>query len=448
MGLTQVVVPMIKSYDFGIGVDYSTGSPMNRAVQGEITGVKNAGGSTASWSITRITTTEELESALGISAEASYGVPAFQGASARFDFAKRSKVQSSSLFLMLSAFVKLEYLSIDEPELTDAAKQLISEPKAFNGRYGNMFVRGVDRGGLFFAVMRIDALSKQDAMSIAASLGGSYSAFSAEGKMKLDELHQKYASELHVETYHEGGPVDLDISSPNSTSDLYDMLRKWLTSFRDDPTANSVPYSATLAPMTIAKAPPAPNEADIQHASDVLAICAKTRSRILDSWNLVNFITENAYRCEFTDGLSAADFIKASNGYESDLDVVAGCASQAMRQVTKAVMPADFAKQQGKSFPLGSIPSPIPTMKSGMAMPLAAPNFVGMTVAAATELAERFGVTLGYSDKIMSLSAITLMDGYTLQFPDSKITVTSQSPQAGDKLPSDNTVAVDGEGIN
>jgi hypothetical protein len=222
------------------------------------------------------------------------------------------------------------------------------------------------------------------------------------------------------------------------------MLLKWLTSFRDDSERNALPYSATLAPMTIAKAPPPPNEAEISHAQDVLVLCAKMRSRILDNFNLVNFVTDNAWRCEFTDPVTAADFIKASNGYQSDLDVVADCAALAMRDVSGAKTTADYARERGIVFPQGFVPSPMPVFKSGQAIPLAAPNFVGMAVDAAAALAERFGVTLAYSENILRLSNITGADGVTRVYTDDVIKITSQAPQAGDKLPSDNTIAVEG----
>ena len=80
---------------------------------------------------------------------------------------------------------------------------------------------------------------------------------------------------------------------------LYVMLQEWLKSFQDNPAANAKPYSVTLAPIAIANGPIPPNAADIQHAQDILVICAKERSKILDGLNLMEFISQNPSRYEF-----------------------------------------------------------------------------------------------------------------------------------------------------
>ncbi len=69
-----------------------------------------------------------------------------------------------------------------------------------------------------------------------------------------------------------------------------------LKSFQDNPAANAKPYSVTLAPIAIANGPIPPNAADIQHAQEILMICAKERSKILDGLNLMEFISQNPYR--------------------------------------------------------------------------------------------------------------------------------------------------------
>ena len=103
---TQVEIPYQKNYDFGIGVDLATGSPMGKVVNGEITAVDGSAGATTSFEISRIQSTEDLERTLGISVEASGGCGCFS-ASGRFDFAKRSKIQTSSLFMAINAKVSL-----------------------------------------------------------------------------------------------------------------------------------------------------------------------------------------------------------------------------------------------------------------------------------------------------------------------------------------------------
>lgn len=371
MAQTQVTVPYVENYDYGIGVDLATGSPMGKVVDGPISGVTDAHGATTSYDISRIHTTSELETALGINVEASMGIGCFS-ASARMDFVKRSKIQSSSLFMAITAHVALESLSIDEPALSPAAAQIVDRSDVFTSRFGNMFVRGMGRGGLFIGVIRINTVNSEDSQSISAELEGSYGSFSGDAKTKFEEIQKKYRSELRITVYHEGGPVDLSMNDINDANQLYVMLQKWLTSFQENPSANARPYYATLAPITIANGPLPANAAEIQHAQDVLILCAKQRSRILDQLNLMEFIAQNSSRYDFTAPTTSADIVKAVVGYQTDLDLVAATASHAINNVRDAMTPAEFASKKGKAYPLGIPPNPMPTVELGLLDVLAA----------------------------------------------------------------------------
>lgn len=363
----QVEVPYKKNYDIGIGVDLMTGSPMGKVVEGEVSGVTAAGGAVTSFDILRLNTTEDLERALGLSVEASGGCGCFS-ASGRMDYVKKSKVQTSSLFMAITAYITLENLSIDDPSMTPQAVDVSGRADAFDTRYGNMFVRGIGRGGLFVAVLQINTQSSEESESISAQLGGSYGLFSAKAKSTFEEIQKKYQSELKISVYHEGGPIDLSMDKDkiDDANELYMMLQNWLRAFQNDPSSNAVPYSATLASIAIANGPLPPNAADTQHAQDILVLCAKQRSQIMDGMNLMDFILQNPSRYDFIAPTTQDDVVKAFAGYQSDLDVVAAAASHAIDHVAEALTPAEFALKIGKVYPLGVRPSPMPTMQKGL----------------------------------------------------------------------------------
>ena len=162
MPLATITVPYREGYDYGIGADLASGSPMGKVVAGAVSGVENAIGATVGFEISRIHSTSDLEKKLGIDVEASYGCGAFGGVSARFNYATSSKIQSSSLFMAITASITLAFQSIDDPTLTPMAGEIINRTDVFSTRYGNMFVRGVGRGGLFVAVIQIDTSSSED----------------------------------------------------------------------------------------------------------------------------------------------------------------------------------------------------------------------------------------------------------------------------------------------
>ncbi|MFG2859518.1 hypothetical protein [Streptomyces sioyaensis] len=360
----QISVPMVKGYDFGVGADLTSGSPMARVVEGERSGVDGAHGTTVSFELRRTQTTAELEEALGINVEASLGCAAFgSGMSARFSFAKSSKIQSSSLFMALVARVGLEFLSIDEPALTSDAVTLVDNQSQFAQRFGNMFVRGVTRGGLFLGVLRIETSGSEEAQDISAALQGTYGMFSAEAEANISKVQKDHRSEISYLMYHEGGPTDLPVGDPNDPLQLLRNANLFLESFQARPEEVSVAYEATLAPITIARGPFPPNAADIEHAQDVIQFCARRRSAMLDQLNLLQHITDQPSRFVFSDEGQNEAIVAAASATASDLDLIAACASRAMNNPAKAKMPVDFAAEQGAEFPKAILP-PLPSPAS------------------------------------------------------------------------------------
>lgn len=362
MALIQVQVPYMDNYDHGIGVDFPSGSPMGKVVNGDISGVTHAGGATTNIEIARIHTTSELTTKLGIDAETTGGCGLFR-ASARFNYVKEAKIQSNSLFMAVTATVTLPIESIDDPTLTDNAAKIVNQPDQFSSRFGNMFVRGIQRGGFFIGVIQINASNSDTSERIAGQLRGSYNLFSAEIKTKFEKLMRDSQSEIRISLYHEGGPINLVPNDLQDPMELYKILGQWLQSFQDNPEKNAVPYSVTLAPIAIANGPIPLNLADIQHAKDILSICANQRNSILDGLNLMNYISQNSSRYDFIAPTTPNDIVKASNGYQADLDIVAAAASLAINDVTQAITPAAYALKIGHSYPQGLPPVPMPTLK-------------------------------------------------------------------------------------
>jgi hypothetical protein len=365
MALSQVVVPFDRSLDFGVGLNSTNASPMGKVVQGEVTGVSNAEGATVAFDVSRIMSTRDLEEKLNVSAKASYSAGPFANVSGRLAFAQSSRIHTNSLFFAITSTILLGQTSIDDPLLTPAAAALVDNPQMFNTRFGDMFVRGIDRGGIFVAVMKLDASSDEEAESISSELSGTYGLFSAEAKSNFERVEKRTNSEVSIRVYHEGGPIGLVMKSLDDPLLFYGMFQDWLKSFVDDPDRMAVPYAATLAPVAIANGPLPPNAADAEHASDVLLRCAKERSACFDGLNLMDAILQTPARYTFVAPASVADVRAAASGYQEDLQVIAGAASAAMNHPASAKMPAAFAQAIGQAYPQGLKPNPMPTLNLG-----------------------------------------------------------------------------------
>lgn len=397
MAVRTVYVPWNRGYDLGVGADLASGSPMNLAVVGDATPVDRAEGSLVDFRVQRIRQTAELETALGIDADANYGCAAFgAGASARFSFAKNVKVQSSSLSMAVTALVELEYLSIDEPRLKDKAAEIINLPPEFEARYGNMFVRGLGRGGIFVGVLQMDTQSEEESTKIAGELQGTYGLFSADLSAKFQEVQNKYSSEISTTMFHEGGPVELQITNPGDPGQLLTNANQFLQSFHDNPDGVSRPYLVALAPLTIAEGPLPPNVVDVQNAQDVIVHCAKRRSALLDQLNLLEYIVDNSGRFDFEQGASLESVRQGVVGVEADLDLIASCASAAMNNVQAAALPAPFAQSRGVIYPQAAMPNPMPPPKD-VAETVTVPDFRSCTTwAQCVELARASKLAIAY----------------------------------------------------
>jgi hypothetical protein len=337
---------------------------MNSSVRAEATPVDQAGGSSVDIQIQRINSTQDLERALGVDAEASYGCASFgPSMSARFSFSEQSKVQASSLFMTVTIRVQLEFLSIDSPHLTDEAAKASANPQVFEARYGNMFVRGIGRGGLFVGVLRVDTGSTEESMKISAELSGSYGLFDMEAKSKFSELQKTYKNEVFIRQYQEGGPKNLTITDPSDPYRLIENAKAFLESFNVDKeavAAVAVPFFVTLAPTTIAEGPIPPDSAEIQKAQDVLVACARKRSALLDDLNLLEYVAENHNKFTFTDTVPLPVIQEAITKHQDDLMLIADCASSAIRNRATATYPEQFAKDKGAVYPTSSMPAPMP----------------------------------------------------------------------------------------
>lgn len=450
---TQVTVPIRDGYDFGVGVDLLSGAVMNQPVNAgaAVTGVEHVGGITVDFIVQRIQSTSDLEQALGIDAEASYGSPSFgAGVSARFNFAKSAKIQSSSLFMTVTATVKLPVLSINAPSLTLEAGKVVDRPDIFAQRFGNAFVRTMERGAIFIGVLRVDTSNSEESESIDSELKGSYGLFSGDAQERFSEVEKHFRSDVFVQMYHEGGPPGLKITDPTDPRELLRNANLFVESFTTNADASSVAYNVTLAPITIATGPLPPNQADLGLAQDVMRFCASRRSVLLDQLNLLQLIVDRPSRFDFSNGANLKEIATAAANTQSDLDLIAHCASAAIDSPSKAKFPKDFAAANGVTFPSAIMPEILPVGKPRSPGETTIPNFVGLTVTAASALASQKGVPIEFRHAESpddpfgeDLELLQLGNGDT-DHPHSndQIVINFQLPPAGSDLKPGDTVGL------
>jgi len=373
MPLSEIRVPHLDTYAFGVGVDRLSGTTMNLAVKPTQSGPQDALGDRQSFEVSRVSSTHDMQRSLGIDADASYGCACFgAGVSARFSFSEQSEVHSSSLFLTITCTASCADLSIAHCELTEEAKAVTDRTDVFTGRYGDMFARACKRGGLFVGLMRVETFDEGQANSIETELRGSYGAFTADVSANFSKVTQDHRASVYCTVYAEGGPA-VQLSDPTNPAELLALANTWLKAMHDDPVRNSVPYQWTLSPISIAEGPLPLNAAEYQRAQDVLMLCSKDRSALLDQLNQMNWWLRHQDKYDFSQGDSPASLLETVKKTQKDLDTVASCASLAMTSPREARMPTDYAEQKGGQYPL-SAPPRAPRPQPGTAQPPAGPS--------------------------------------------------------------------------
>lgn len=446
MSLPDLIVPHWTGLDYGVGVDAVSQATKGRVVVPEAQSVHGAGGAASQkFDVSRITSTRELETKLSINVNASGGSP-FAGASARFGFSEDSKVQTSSLFMAITCTIKLAGMSIEAPTLTPEATAVLDRQDVFTERYGNMFAHSCDRGGLFVGLLRIETKSEEQSQQISADLKGSYGLFSAEVSTNFSSVEKKYDASVYCSMYSEGGPA-FDTHHPDDPVALLDYANAWFKAMHDDPEHNAVPYTWTLAPVTIAAGPLPPNEIDAAHAQDVLHFCARERLILLDQLHLFTYTSENPQRFDWANSVSKDVVAAAGRSAQSDLDVLASCASAAMNHPASAQLPSDYAAAHGTTYPQLAVPDPMPLLTAGAPTP--APLTIDPTriVTVPSWWTNTRFVDEGYTDADNQVYPSAAQVGVNIEYVrhytgDSQYEALTLIPPPGSQVPYGSTVTV------
>ena len=295
---------------------------------------------------------------------------------ARFDFSKECQIQSSSLTVMVTAEEEFAFQQMDEPRLIKgegSADELVGQgdTELFAQRFGQYFIRGVQTGGRFVGVVRIDTNSNKSKTAVNAALSGHYG-LTVDGNVKVDLTETLSTAEATVAAFvhSEGGTVTTKPHSEDPVEllkELYAAMDEWTKSVKDE--AKS--YLVTIHPWVIALGPKPPNAAEVEHQRDVLIRCAKLRSQTMDKLNLLDYILDPQHTAEFDivappDG---PDLPALQATFASDLEAIADTATFALNNLKEACDPETFMRTKHDplvpDFHLTPLPNNMPNHTGG-----------------------------------------------------------------------------------
>lgn len=280
-------------------------------------------GQTILFSCHKTESVEDVYTQIGLSVDASASAGLF-GGSDKFDFVQSKSLHSYSVFLVVSIEVSNATQHMLGEQLLPAAAELLSsgDNDHFLASFGDYYIKGVESGGEFFAIIEIQTSDSNDQNAISNSLdvAGFFGDGGADLQGKFTSNFQKVTQSrsLDISSYQKGGQGE-GAKQKVTPGELLDKA----LNFANDALAHPVPYRAELQDYVSLNPPKPPNVIDIQNAKDVLQQLATNRNILLQFINDVTFILSNP---------DQFDTPKAG----VDLNTLANQAREMINQITQA----------------------------------------------------------------------------------------------------------------
>jgi hypothetical protein len=184
-------VPQVRRIGFndeeiGMGFDSASGLAIGTALEGfTVEDNKTAPGMEVLSSVSIVNTHEEMQDQLGMSFEAQ-GRYGFFSASAKANFSSSTKFNSSSTFLVARCVVQNPFQRGKGFTVSQKAQELLNanNTEAFKRAFGDSFVRGLQTGGEFYAVIRITSTSTEKQSELGVALQAEMNGLTAGGSFK------------------------------------------------------------------------------------------------------------------------------------------------------------------------------------------------------------------------------------------------------------------------
>ncbi len=359
--------------DFGIGVQALRLKVRGGGVIGGTpTSVLGGGGQTVQFSLLKVDSYEDYQSAFNFDAEASALYGLFH-ASAKFSFAESHKFHSYSKYLVASIVVTNAFQQIPDPKLTDPARSLLANghEDRFRAEFGDSFVLGIKMGGEYHAVLEFTSQTQEDLTKISAALeGGEFGLFSAEATFSSAVQNFKGQTSLKVDSFQQGG------QDTNQTINVDEIIKK-ASRFPTEVKQVAVPYQAFLQDYEALDLPPGPNFVDIENARLVLQRFLPLRNALVQKLNDIDYIVANPDQFEDVAGF---DLVTMESDVTNALNELTQNASACVNNPKDCHFTPLTINPQTLVLPKRKAGGPPPTMRI--------PNLTGLTSAEFSDVVE------------------------------------------------------------
>ena len=394
-------MPMVdfeEPMDFGIGVQALRHKVRGRGVSGGTPqSVLGGGGQTVEFSLLKVDSYEDYQSAFNFDAEASAIYGLFH-ASAKFSFAESHNYHSYSKYLVASIVVTNAFKQIPDPKLTDSARTLLEDgdDDRFRAQFGDSFVLGIKTGGEYHAVLEFTSQTQEDLTKISAALeAGQFGLFSAEASFSSAVQRFKGQTSLKVDSFQQGG------EHTNQTINADEIIKK-ASEFPSDVKQVAVAYQAFLQDYEALDLPPGPNFVDIENARLVIQRFLPLRNSLVQKLNDIDYIFANPDQFE---DVASFDLVTMQKNVTDALNELTQKASNCVNKPKDCKFTPVAVNPHTLLLPKRKAGGPLPTMRM--------PNLAGLTSAEFSDLSELMTCLShqGGFDECLAGTAFTGEDG-------------------------------------
>jgi hypothetical protein len=331
------ILDYTQGFDFGVGVDESTGIPMGIAIKpGAPESVTQAGGQNVIYNYSIIESVEDFYDALNVDVKANARYM-FGSASAKFQFSQSVHVNTQSIYFVGSCTVTNSFLQTLHPAMLPEAAALLSKGQAerFREAYGDSFVRGFQNGGQFYIVISISSSSREEARKVGAQVKAGVQALVGSGSVSVgvEKVVKQSSStcEFSVAMLQSGGK-GVEASLTPTIEEATVRLKEFPSIIAKNP----IPYSCLVASYKTLPLPDAPNFMDFKQQKHVLNEAAQLIIRYEAALNDLDLVSKNIKSYE---PFPASNLDKWRNTLERDIDAIYDAASRAVDNPKEAELP-------------------------------------------------------------------------------------------------------------
>ncbi|WP_117215279.1 leucine-rich repeat domain-containing protein [Allorhizocola rhizosphaerae] len=321
MAVQQRIVVPFSGHVIGQGFNSETGERVGTGLEVREMGEdKTASGQQADFRFQMLTSQRSLEKALNFGAEVDARYMLFSGG-ASFSFAEQSAVNTTSTYILASAFVS-NALRFGKAFIPNASAQPLvtaGDLDGFRRAFGDRFVEALQTGGEFHALVRVTSSDvthqRRIAAALHAELNGLAASVSFSASLQQASSDQQSHTEVSIQVHQTGG-VGPQVQIPGTEADK---IREHMNRFAQAAHQNARAYRAELVTYdTLAL--PFPAMEELEDRRKVLEDCLERRQRYLSIVADLTFAQSEDAPLIFEDLPAPQRIVELQNAFRSILN--------------------------------------------------------------------------------------------------------------------------------